>query len=233
MASTGNRASRRRAYFIDDTVDVLRKIIVRLAIFVIILGLLFAVGVYFAKKSTPIALKKIESAPRTMLVSDLTGEQLAELLLACDPDFYTHKGYSFHAPGFRTITQRLVEQYYFKQYQPWLEMVPGTIDAHELNNRMSKDGQLLVFLNTTPFGTSREHDVRGFQEAAQYFFDKKFRELNRDEYISILAMLADPEKYHIQAEALANIDRANRLKKMLDGKCRATSFLDVELKNCK
>jgi membrane carboxypeptidase/penicillin-binding protein len=233
MAFTGNRASRRRAYFIEDTLDGLRKVAVRLAVLLVVLGILFGVGIYFAKKTTPVALAKMRSESLTMRVSDLTGEQLAELLLSCDPDFYTHSGYSFHSPGFRTITQRLVEHYYFKQYQPWLEMPPGTMDAHELNRKMPKDEQLLVFLNTTPFGTSREHDVHGFQEAAQYFFDKKFRDLNRDEYISILAMLADPEKYHIQGEALANIERANRLKRMLDGKCKATSLLDVELKNCK
>jgi membrane peptidoglycan carboxypeptidase len=112
-------------------------------------------------------------------------------------------------------------------------MVPGTINAWELNRHMSKDEQLLVFLNNAQFGTSREHDVRGFQQAAQSFFDKNFRDLTRDEYLSILAMLADSEKYHIQGEALANIERSKRLKKMLDRKCKASSIFDVELKNCK
>ena len=56
--------------------------------------------------------------------------------------------------------------------------------------------------------------MRGFQEAAQYFYDKKFRELNRDEYLSILAMLSDPEKYHIQGEALANIERNAKNKQL-------------------
>lgn len=233
MAFTGNRAARRRAYLIEDTVDVVRRIAIRIGIVLLMFAVLFGVGLYYAKKNTPPALAKMKAEPRQMKVSDLTGEQVEELLLACDPDFYTHAGYSFHAPGFRTITQRLAEQYYFKNYQAWLEMPPATMFAHELNTKMSKDEQLVTFLNTTSFGTSREHDVRGFAEAAEYFFDKKFRELNRDEYLSILAMLADPEKYHIQGEALANIERTNRLKKMLDGKCKATSLLDVELKNCK
>jgi membrane carboxypeptidase/penicillin-binding protein len=233
MANWDNRAYRRRAYFIEDAVEVLKKIVLRVGIFVIFLALLVITGIVYARKVTPRFIDKMRSAPQTIRVNELTGEQLAELILVCDPDFYTHNGVSFHSPGFRTITQRLVEQYYFKQYQAWLEMMPGTIDAWQLNREMPKDEQLQVFVNSFPFGQSREHEVRGFQEAAQYFFDKKFRDLNRDEYLSILAMLTNPEKYHIQAEALANIDRANRIKKMLDGKCKASSILDVELKSCK
>jgi hypothetical protein len=233
MMSRDNRASRRRAYFIEDTVEILRKIAIQVAIILVILVVALLVGIYFARKTTPPAIARMKAEPQTIRVGELTGEQLAELLEVIDPDFYTHKGYSPHAPGFRSITQRLVEQYYYKDYQAWLEMVPGTIDAWELNRHMSKDEQLLVFLNNAQFGTSREHDVRGFQQAAQSFFDKNFRDLTRDEYLSILAMLADSEKYHIQGEALANIERSKRLKKMLDRKCKASSIFDVELKNCK
>jgi membrane carboxypeptidase/penicillin-binding protein len=233
MANWDNRASRRRAYFLEDAVEVLKKIALRVAIVVIFAVLMLGVGIWYARKVTPRAMDKMRSEPLSMKVSELTGEQLAELILVCDPDFYTHKGVSLHAPGFRTIPLRLVEQYYFKGYQAWLEMPPAIINAWELNRHMPKDEQLVVFVNNFDFGLSREHDVRGFQDAAQYFYDKKFRELNRDEYLSILAMLADPEKYHIQGEALANIERTKRIKNMLDGKCKASSVFDVELKNCK
>jgi membrane carboxypeptidase/penicillin-binding protein len=233
MANWDNRASRRRAYFIEDAVDVLKKIALRIAIVLIFVVLMLGVGLWYAHKVTPRAINKMRSEPLSMKVSELTGEQLAELILVCDPDFYTHRGVSLHAPGFRTIPHRLAEQYYFKGYQAWLEMPVAVINAWTLNRHMPKDEQLLIFVNNFDFGLSREHDVRGFQEAAHYFYDKKFRELNRDEYLSILATLTNPEKYHIQGEALANIERTKRIKNMLDGKCKASSVFDVELKNCK
>jgi membrane carboxypeptidase/penicillin-binding protein len=217
----------------QDAAEVIRKIAIRIAVLISLIFLLLVAGLMWARRSTPPAIARMKAEPQTTKVSDLTGEQLAELFQLYDPDFYTHKGYSLHSTGFRSITQRLVEQYYFTDYQAWLEMAPGTIDAWVLNREMTKDEQLHVFLNTAQFGTSHEHPVRGFQEAAEAFFQKKFSELNQDEYLSILSMLADPDKYHIQAEALANIERTNRVKKFLNGKCKANSITDVELKNCR
>ena len=206
---------------------------IKFVILLIIIAVIAGIGLYVAKTKTPAAVATMTSQPLPMRVADLTGEQVVELIQLYDPDFYSHRGYSFKSPGFRSITQRLVEQYYFTGYQAWLEMAPGTIDAWVLNRAMPKEEQLKVFINTVPFGMSHDHPVNGFKEAAAAFFQKDFRELNRDEYLSILAMLADPDKYHIQAEALANIERTNRIKKMLDGKCKPASILDVELKNCR
>jgi len=233
MAITDNRAARRRATLISEVQEVVKKVAIVSLVVVVIVGAILGAAIYWAKKQTPAALARMNAEPQPMHASDLTGEQLAELIQVADPNFYSHHGYSLRTPGFETITQRLVAQNYFEGYQAWLEMGPGTVDAWVLNRTLSKDDQLKIFINTVRLGTSREHEVHGFQQAANLFFDKKFHELNREEYLSILAMIADPEKFHIQAEALANIERVNRIKKMLDGKCKASSIFDEELKNCR
>ncbi len=232
MPVTDNRAARRRANLLRGTLEVLKKIAVVVGTFIVVSVFLLALGVGYGNWATTRVITKMRATPQPMPVSELTGEQLAQLVEAYDPDFYSHKGCSLQAPQLETITQRLVAQYYFDDYQAWLEWVPSCFDAWALNRRMKKDDQLKLFINTVQFGTSRDRDVQGFAQAAELFFGKKWNELNRDEYLQIIAMIADPVKFHIQSEPTANIDRANRLAKFLDGKCKRAGAFDVELINC-
>lgn len=232
MAFSDNRAARRRANFFRSVLEVGKKIAIVVVSVGAVIGVLLGASLFLAERATTKALAVMKAQPQPMLVSDMTGDQLAQLVETYDPDFYSHKGFSTKAPGLNTITQRIVRQYYFNNYQAWLEWIATCFDGWALNRRLTKDEQLKIYINTVALGTSREHEVRGLQEAAALFFDKKFRELNRDEYLQILAMIEDPDKFHIQAEAMANIDRANRLKKLVEGKCKRAGVFDTELKNC-
>src|SRR4051794_25468747 len=117
MPATNTRAVRRSSYRSSDAVDVIRRITIKFVILIVFVAVMVVIGLYVAKKQTPKAIAKMDAQPMSMKVADLTGEQVVELIQLCDPDFYTHKGYSFKAAGFRSLTQRLVEQYYFTDYQ--------------------------------------------------------------------------------------------------------------------
>ncbi len=212
--------------------EVLKKLGMFVGAIALTVAALLAIGLGYASWATSRALPKMQRIPQPMKVNELSGEELAALVEVYDPDFYSHKGFSSQAPGLQTITQRLVAQYYFDDYQAWLEWLPSCFDAWVLNRKMSKEDQLRLFLNSTSFGTSRDNNVQGFEQASKAFFDKTLRDLNRDEYLQILAMVADPTNYHIQSEPAANIDRSNRLAKFLDGQCKRAGVFDEELKNC-
>ena len=122
-----------------------------------------------------------------------------------DKRFYRHSGVDFLALGravwqnltsFRivsgasTITVQVVrlskpqERTLFNKYVEFIQ-------ALKLENSLSKDGLLEIYLNRAPFGGN----LRGAESAARFYFDKSARDLSLGESALLVALLRGPSLY--------------------------------------
>jgi membrane peptidoglycan carboxypeptidase len=80
-----------------------------------------------------------------------------------------------------------------------------------------------VFINHVWF----DQNVRGFRNAAFYFYQKDVGDLTEDEFISLVAMPVNPKKYNIHTNRQNNQRRLNRIKNMLSGQYIPRGLFDI------
>ncbi len=143
------------------------------------------IGEIFAERRTVIPMSQV---PRNVVLSVLAAE---------DADFYEHEGLDYQgilravgrdilegraAQGGSTITQQVVKLMLLSPERTISRKLRELILARRLENELSKDEILHLYLNHVNFG----HGRYGIQEGARYYFDKNARELTLAE----AAMLA-------------------------------------------
>ena len=151
-------------------------------------------------------------------VQDLTSAQKEALIRVQDPNFYTHKGVDLQktGTGFTTISQGLVKQYYFKEYQPGIQKVKQSLIARFAFDPLTpKDTQLKLFINEVYLGQHGARPIKGFEEASQYYFKKSFKDISWDEYLAMISMIRAPFSYHYHKKTAKNQERVKDIKKML------------------
>ena len=134
------------------------------------------IGEIFAERRTVIPMSQV---PRDVVLSVLAAE---------DADFYEHEGLDYRgilravgrdiiagraAQGGSTITQQVVKLMLLTPERTLRRKVRELILARRLENELSKDEILHLYLNHVNFG----HGRYGIQEAAQYYFAKDARDL--------------------------------------------------------
>ena len=134
------------------------------------------IGEIFTERRTVIPLSEV---PRHVVLSVLAAE---------DADFYEHEGLDYTgilravgrdiisgraAQGGSTITQQVVKLMLLTPERTLSRKVRELILARRLENELSKDEILHLYLNHVNFGRGRY----GIQEAAQYYFGKNASEL--------------------------------------------------------
>ena len=134
------------------------------------------IGEIFTERRTVIPLSEV---PRNVVLSVLAAE---------DADFYEHEGLDYTgilravgrdiasgraAQGGSTITQQVVKLMLLTPERTLSRKVRELILARRLENELSKDEILHLYLNHVNFGRGRY----GIQEAAQYYFGKNASEL--------------------------------------------------------
>ena len=194
---------------------------------------LIAVASYFScvvcsarQYTLDVVLPSARSASYALAVSDLTPCQLNILLKVEDPRFFDHGGFDFSTPGagITTITQALVKHLYFDNFKPGIAKFKQTaIAAYALDPLMPKQEQLRLFINTSYLG----QNVRGFEQAANAFFHKPFKQLNDDQYIAIVAMLIAPEVFDVQKFPARNAERVRRIKLLVSGEYKPRGLFDL------
>jgi membrane peptidoglycan carboxypeptidase len=156
----------------------------------------------------------------------LNSRQLEILLKVEDPRFFEHKGVDFSTPGagITTITQGLVKHLYFDQFKPGVAKIKQTlIAAFVLNPLMSKEDQLRLFMNTVYLGQG----IKGFEQAAKFYFHKSFAQLTEDEYIAIVAMIIAPETFNVNKFPTRNQERVERIKRLISGEYKPRGLFDL------
>jgi membrane carboxypeptidase/penicillin-binding protein len=184
-----------------------------------------------ARRETPQIIQTALKAPHvTLQVTDLNAWQLQALLKIEDPAFYTHAGIDFKTPGagITTITQNLVKIFYFEHFTPGFAKIKQTLIARfALNSLVSKNDQLRLFINYVYLGRVNDQSVIGFDQAAQRYYHKTIAQLSEQEYLSIVAMIASPQGFHLLERPAANAERTTRLQKVVAGVYHPKHLMDL------
>jgi membrane carboxypeptidase/penicillin-binding protein PbpC len=165
-----------------------------------------------------------------LTLADLSSERRAMLLAVEDPTFMRHHGVDLETPGvgMTTITQGLVKLIYFPDgFHPGIAKICQTLIAqYVLDSLVSKDDQLLLFLNIAYLGHKDGKTVHGYANGARTYFGKEFAALTDEEFLSLVAMLIGPNAF--KPGTPAHDERMQRIHAYLSGKYEPAGLLDVE-----
>jgi membrane peptidoglycan carboxypeptidase len=152
------------------------------------------------------------------------------LLAVEDPAFYSHNGMDLSTPGagLTTITQALVKLLYFDPFRPGIsaKLKQTLIAVFALDALVSKETQLLLFVNIVYLGRNGSEQIWGFADAAEAYFDKEFRELTDEEYLALVGMIIAPNGVHVRREPARNAERVARIKRVLSGDYQPKGLMD-------
>jgi membrane carboxypeptidase/penicillin-binding protein len=204
---------------------------------VLILFFYFSIEVAKARKATHGEISQaLQSSLIRLELEELSQRQIDILLAVEDPNFYTHRGIDLRTPGagMTTITQGLVKIHYFKPFKPGIRKIKQTLIARfALDPLVSKGDQLKLFINEIYMGEHKGRGVRGFEDAAQAYYDTPFSEISEDEYIGLVAMIIAPNTYHPAKHPEMHAERVRRIKRLISGAASPNGWLDVYLEGCK
>jgi membrane carboxypeptidase/penicillin-binding protein len=179
--------------------------------------------------------RTMAARPMTLRPDSLPAGYLTILLAVEDPAFYSHHGIDLRTPGagYTTITQGLVKSLYFERFTPGVAKIHQTLLAIGFNRRIDKTTQMTLFLNSVYMGTRPDgKEVHGLEEAAREYFGKEFSSLTREEFIPLVAMIVGPDAFGVRGQPERNAERAGRIQRLLDGKCRPRGLTDVYYEDC-
>lgn len=160
---------------------------------------------------------------------DLSKRQMEILIKVQDPGFYEHNGIDLSTPGagLTTITQAIVKKLYFDDFKPGIAKIKQSLIARfAVNEFLSKEDQLTLFVNLMYFGSVAGKPVIGLESAAQAYYQQPVTQLNEDQYISLIAMLVMPNTFHILKHPDWNRERSNRIKALLAGEYHPQGLMD-------
>jgi hypothetical protein len=192
-----------------------------------------AVAVMRAQARTPEVLEQAWARAGPPLSRELPVSWLEALLRVEDPGFRRHHGVDFATPGqgMTTITQALVKRLYFERFTPGFAKIEQSLIARfVLDSAITKDEQLDLFLSLAYFGNTDGQEVIGFRSAAQAYFGKALAELDREQFLALVAMLPAPDD--LKPGTPANTDRVARIERLLDDGCLPEDWNDVWLEAC-
>jgi membrane carboxypeptidase/penicillin-binding protein len=163
-------------------------------------------------------------------VEDLSQKQIDWLLKIQDPGFYEHNGIDLLTPGagLTTVTQSIVKKLYFKEFKPGFRKYKQSIIARlVVNKKLEKNEQLEIFLNSVYMGSPNGNEIYGLSKASQVYYEKSFKHLSDDEYLSLIAMLIGPNHFSILEAPKKNKERVLRIKAVLAGEYKPRELTDV------
>lgn len=173
-----------------------------------------------------------ESDPRKLLSLPkyLTEKRVKELITIQDPNFLLHNGVDLNTPGagLTTISQSMVKKLFFTNFTPGFAKIKQTLIAvFVIDNLISKNDQLELFVNSIYMGTKNDKKIYGIFEASEKLYRKKVSELSDDEYLSLIAMLIAPHKFDLKNNIENNKLRVDRIKRVLSGEYIPKSLNDL------
>jgi penicillin-binding protein 1C len=123
-----------------------------------------------------------------------------------DKDFYKHEGFSFKGiirsflniilyhrieGGGSTLTQQLVKNVLLTNEQTLPRKIKEFMLAVQIERKYTKDEILQMYLNEAPYGST----TYGIEAAAQYYFNKKAKDLSPMESIVLAGFPQSPSRY--------------------------------------
>ena len=162
----------------------------------------------------------LNSGRMKLKLTDLSIDQRQALLKIQDQNFYHHKGFDITTPGtgLTTISQGLVKIYYFDNFEPGLQKIKQSLISRFAFDIMTpKDTILKLFINDVYLGHHNGKPISGFENAANAYLNKSFKNLTWDEYLGLVAMIRSPNTLHYIRNKAANEARVSKIKEVLTG----------------
>lgn len=139
-------------------------------------------------------------------LKDISPNLIKSTVAIEDVNFYQHSGLSIRGisralytnlttdkqQGGSTITQQVVKNALLTNEKTLERKVKEAILAIKLEQTLSKDQIMLMYLNDAPYGG----DINGAEEASLYYFNKHARDLNLVESAYLAAIPKNPNLYN-------------------------------------
>lgn len=166
---------------------------------------------------------------------DLGPNHLAVLVQVQDPGFYSHAGFDLSTPGagLTTIPQSLAKRLAFDEFKPGIGKIRQTGYAIGLDQELTKQEQLALFLDTVPMGKLNGEWITGFFKASDAFFGKPPSELNDRQFNQLVAVLIAPGRLKLEAPDDLLEERVRRIANLAAGHCKPEGLSDVWLEACR
>ncbi|HKY31607.1 MAG TPA: PBP1A family penicillin-binding protein [Candidatus Polarisedimenticolia bacterium] len=149
---------------------------------------------------------------RTVLPLDQFPPRLIDAVLVVeDRHFYAHPGIDPTGmlramvanvrsgeirQGGSTVTQQLAKNLFFDQRRTWTRKLSEAVVAVILEARYPKERLLQAYLNEVYLGQRGSVSVRGFAQAAGFYFGKDVRFLDLSESAALAGMIRSPGQYN-------------------------------------
>ncbi len=143
-----------------------------------------------------------------------------------DKNFYKHHGFDYLriikamytnikngaiVQGASTISQQYIKNMYLDFDKTWQRKIEEAFLTLRLEVQYSKDEILEGYLNTINFGNGNY----GIENASQFYFNKKARDLTLEESIMLAGVPKAPNKYNPVADYEATINRGKIIAKLM------------------
>lgn len=168
---------------------------------------------------------KFEQVPKPLI---------SALLAIEDRHFFDHPGVDYRAiiralkvnfqhgevtQGGSTITQQLIKTVFKKTDRTYMRKIEEAFLALALEQRLSKTEILTLYIDEIYLGQQGDIAIRGFGQAAQFYFSKDLADLSLAEIAMLAGMVQGPSYYSpIYNYERALIQRNQVLKTMLETK---------------
>lgn len=163
------------------------------------------------------------------------GERHLQILLAVeDPAFFEHSGVDFSSPGagLTTITQSASKRLAFEQFRPGIGKIRQTGYAIGLEQRLSKEQILAIWLDSVEMGNGPHGWMKGFHATSFKVYGRDPSQLQKLEFIRLTAVLISPASFNLIGRDQRLDERTRRIQRLIMGSCTPAGFRDVWLEGC-
>jgi penicillin-binding protein 1C len=182
-----------------------------------------------------ILLYKIGSRRSWVNFEDIPKNIIKATLIAEDQNFYSHRGISFKGIlrsvylnlktksfeyGGSTITQQLARNLFLTKEKTLLRKINEIILSLKLEKKYSKNEILTYYLNSIYYG---EGNI-GIRAAADYYFDKKLKDLTLSETVALASIPRAPALYAPISKE--NIEKLKKRRDYLLSRLREEGWID-------
>lgn len=166
--------------------------------------------------------------------SALNEEHLQWLLAVEDPGFYNHDGVDLTTlgAGLTTLSQSLAKRLAFDDFKPGVSKLRQTGYALGLEQTLSKQQILALFLDTVPMGRCKGMWTVGFFAASQRCYNQPVNALTDEQFLALVAVMIAPSTYDLGKPNAALKERVGLIKQLVNGSCQPKGVFDVWLEGC-
>lgn len=161
-------------------------------------------------------------------------KRIEQLLQVQDPCFWTHRGVDLTTPGagITTMTQSLAKRVGFENFRPGFRKIRQTGYALGLEQRLSKQQIIALFLDTAEMGRGPDGWMTGFYVASEAIFGRPVAALDNREFLSLVAVMISPARFDLRSNDSSLAERVGRIERLISGGCTPNSLGDVWLEGC-